>query len=88
MTSCSNKEQKPYGAVDIEYGKVEEANDEGPVTNEIHDENVPPMASISANAVEKGPERNIEEEIVEPTADMDDEPDFGGIPVVTRERTN
>lgn len=84
LCSCSKEIKRPYGAVDIEYGKVEELNIEGPVLDELHDENTPPTAPISSNFTDEGPRQNEESEKYEPTADMDSEPDYGGIPIVTK----
>ena len=85
LTSCTKETKRPYGAIDIEYGKVEELNIEGPSLDESHDENMPPNAPISLNLTDEGPKRNEEVENNEPTADMDSEPDYGGIPIVTKE---
>lgn len=85
LISCTKETKRPYGAVDIEYGKVEELNIEGPSLDESHDENMPPNAPISLNLTDEGPRQNEETEKIEPTADMDSEPDYGGIPIVTKE---
>lgn len=84
LSSCNNGDKKPYGAINIEYEKVEEYNKEGPTIAETHDENVPPTANRNMFIKENGPEIDEGLELVEPTADMDLEPDYGGIPVVTK----
>ena len=84
LSSCNKQIKKPYGAIDIEYGKVDELNIEGPVLDELHDENTPPTAAISHDITEEGPKQNDESENYEPTADMDSEPDYGGIPIITK----
>ena len=85
LASCSDKEKKPFGAVEIEYDKVEGINKEGPIADEYHAENTPPYDRSNINYVEAGPPKNENDKIVEPTADMDEEADFGGIPVVIKE---
>ena len=85
LCSCTKETKRPYGAVDIEFGKVEELNIEGPSLDESHGENMPPNAPISSNLTDEGPKQNEETENFEPTADMDSEPDYGGIPIVTKE---
>ena len=84
LCSCSKETKRPYGAVDIEYGKVEELNIDGPSLDELHDENTPPNASRNLNMTDEGPRQNEETENYEPTADKDFEPDYGGIPIVTK----
>lgn len=84
LGSCNKETKKPYGAIDIEYGKVEEFNIEGPVLDELHDENTPPSAPFSYSLTDEGPRQNEETENYEPTADIDSEPDYGGIPIVTK----
>ena len=85
LFSCNNKTKKPYGAVDIEFGNADDLNIEGPSLEDLHDENTPPNASINLSLTEEGPKQNEETEKNEPTADMDSEPDYGGIPIVTKE---
>lgn len=88
LVSCAKETKRPYGAVDIEFGNVEELNIDGPSLDESHDENMPPNASFSYNQTDEGPWQNEETENFEPTADMDAEPDYGGIPIVTKASVN
>lgn len=88
LVSCGKnvvEEKKPYGAVDIEYDKVEGINSGGPTMAEFHTENMPPIFDGGITVIEEGPPRMDNEPSVEPTADLEEEPDYGGIPVVTRE---
>ena len=83
--SCGKKEKKPFGAEDIDYNKVEIINKEGPAIEPIHAENAPPSASKTI--VEVGPPTlEYPEIVVEPTAELDEEPDYGGIPIVSPSR--
>ena len=84
LFSCQREEKKPFGAEAINYDKVEGINKDGPIIDENHAENVPPMGD-KVNIVEAGPPHFDFPDIVEPTADMDESPDFGGIPVVKKE---
>ena len=84
LFSCSNKEKKPFGAEEIDYDKVEGINKEGPTIDTVHSENRPPMGD-KTTFVEAGPPHIDYSEIkVEPSADLDDEPDYGGIPIVKK----
>lgn len=88
LVACEKKaveEKKPFGAVDIEYDKVEGINDEGPTMAEFHSENTPPFSDGSITYVEEGPPRIETPDKMEPTADLEEEPDYGGIPLVTKE---
>lgn len=88
LFSCSNKEKKPFGAEEIDYDKVEGINKEGPTIDTVHSENRPPMGD-KTTYVEAGPPHIDYSEIkVEPTADLDDEPDYGGIPIVKKGSEN
>lgn len=84
LFSCDDKEKKPFGAEVIDYDKVEGINKEGPTIETNHIENQPPVGN-KTTFVEVGPPHVDYPEIkVEPTADMDLEPDYGGIPVVIK----
>ena len=88
FTCCSFEEKKPYGAEVIDYDKVEGINKEGPIINKEHIENNPPMGD-KTTFVEVGPPQMDNSNIkMEPTANLDIEPDFGGIPIVTKENSN
>lgn len=87
LSSCKSEDKKqPFGAINIEYEKVEEYNKEGPELIENHEENTPPTANKNQFIVENGPKIDEERELVEPTADMDKEPDYGGIPVIPKRK--
>ena len=86
LASCTKTEKKPYGAVNIEYDKVEGINNVGPEIIVEHSENIPPVDSSNITYVEVGPPKMDMPNTVEPTADMDEEPDYGGIPIVTKAR--
>lgn len=86
MYSCGSEEKKPFGAENIDYNQVEKLNKEGPIIESAHAENAPPISDIIATS-EIGPARiDYSDKVVEPTADKEEEPDYGGIPIVTRER--
>ncbi len=86
LFACSNEEKKPFGAENIDYNKVQEINKDGPNIESGHNENTPPISDKTNNA-EAGPiQIDYSNTVVEPTADMDEEPDYGGIPIVTKER--
>lgn len=86
LFGCGNNDKKPFGAENINYDEVEKINKEGPLIDNFHAENSPPI-SDQKTFVESGPPKiDYSEIIVEPTSDMDEEPDFGGIPVVNKER--
>lgn len=88
LFSCSNKDKKPFGAEEIDYDKVEGINKEGPIIDTVHSENRPPMGD-KTTYVEAGPPHIDYSDIkVEPTADLDDEPDYGGIPIVKKGNDN
>lgn len=84
LFSCAKEEKKPFGAEVIDYDKVEGVNKEGPTMQTQHFENTPPMGD-KTTIVEAGPPHidysNIK---VEPTADLERDPDYGGIPVVVK----
>lgn len=86
--SCNNNEKKPFGAEVIDYDKVEGINKEGPTIETEHFENKPPMGD-KVTTVEAGPPHldysNIK---VEPTADLEEDPDYGGIPIVNKGNNN
>lgn len=84
LASCSKEEKKPFGAEVVNYDKVEGINKEGPVIETQHFENTPPMGDKTV-IVEVGPPHVDFPDIkVEPTADLESDPDYGGIPIVTR----
>ncbi len=85
LFACKKEEvKKPFGAENIDYDKVENINKNGPV----HDENPSYNAAPYADKVivsENGPERDgNEENLTPPIADLEDEPDYGGIPIVKK----
>lgn len=88
LFSCENKEDKPfepYGAEKINYDEIKNISKDGPVIESVHAENVPPFSNMQGTK-ERGPLRNDDKDlVVEPTADMDAEPDYGGIPIVIKE---
>ena len=91
LFSCGKKEEEkpfePFGAEKINYDDFKNINKDGPTIESIHEENVPPFGDLQETK-EVGPMRNdAMVQVVEPTADMDEEPDFGGIPIVTKEAT-
>lgn len=88
LFSCSNKEKKPFGAEEIDYDKVEGINKEGPTIDTVHSENRPPMGDKTTYVEAGPPQINYSEIKVEPTADLDEEPDYGGIPVVRKGNEN
>ena len=84
LSACSNEEKKPFGAENINYNDVERVNKEGPKIEESHAENLPPIGDKTIFS-EPGPTLSGVNGVVEPTADIDEEPDYGGIPVVKKE---
>ena len=88
MVSCGKNEKKPFGAEDIDYDKVEGINKEGPAIETDHIENKPPMGDKTV-IVEVGPPHVDYPDIkVEPTADLEEDPDYGGIPIVIKGNGN
>ena len=84
ICSCMMNEKKPYGANSFDYDRVEGINKNGPNIDEIHIENQPPTSDKSI-FVEKGPiQIDNSDIIIEPTADMDEEPDYLGIPIIIK----
>ena len=84
LVSCQKEEKKPFGAEVVNYDKVEGINKEGPVIETEHFENTPPMGDKTV-IVEVGPPHIDYPDIkVEPTADLESDPDYGGIPIVIR----
>lgn len=82
--SCNSDDKKPYGAEVMDYDKVEGINKEGPIIESDHFENKPPMGD-KTTFVEIGPPRIEYPDIkTEPTADMDEYPDYGGLPVIKK----
>lgn len=89
LFSCAkNEEEKPfepYGAEKINYDEIKNISKDGPTIESVHEENAPPFSNIQSTK-EIGPSRNNDVvQVVEPTADLDEEPDYGGIPIVTKE---
>lgn len=85
LVSCKNDSKKPFGAETINYNEVEKINKDGPVINETHSENMPPSGEKTIFS-ENGPKQDeVDDTQFLPTAEMDETPDFGGIPVVTKE---
>ena len=83
--SCNIQDKKPFGAEVIDYDKVEGINKTGPTMDDEHTENKPPV-SDKTTFVETGPPHIEYPDIkVEPTADLDEDPDYGGIPVVKKD---
>ena len=84
LSSCVKEEKKPFGAEVIDYDKVEGVNKEGPIIESQHFENTPPMSN-KTTIIESGPPHidysNIK---IEPTADLENDPDYGGIPIVIK----
>lgn len=88
LCSCSNKnnnqEKKPFGAEDINYEDIEKLGNEGPLIESEHKENVAPFSDMVSTS-EVGPSRSTNTNNQNaPMADMDEEPDYGGIPIVTK----
>lgn len=87
VVACAKKDDKPfepYGAEKINYDDIKNISKDGPTIEVVHEENVPPFGEMQATK-ELGPSRNNNEEAIEPTADLDEFPDYGGIPIVTKE---
>ena len=85
LFSCNNQDKKPFGAEVIDYDKVEGINKTGPTIEVEHAENKPPIGD-KTTYVEVGPPHIEYPDIkVEPTADLDDDPDYGGIPIVKKD---
>ena len=88
LISCSKEEKKPFGAEVVDYDKVEGINKEGPIIETAHYENTPPMGDKTV-IIEVGPPHMDYPDIkVEPTADLESDPDYGGIPIVIRGNEN
>ena len=88
LCSCSSEEKKPFGAESIDYDVVEGINQDGPNIESEHMENSPPVGD-KTTFVEVGPPHiELPDIKVEPTADMEEDPDYGGIPIVTKENRN
>lgn len=87
LFSCSNKqEKKPFGAADINYDDIKNISNGGPVIESEHAENVAPFSDMISTS-EVGPIRDNNANISNiPMADMEESPDYGGIPIVTTER--
>ena len=84
LVACNKEEKKPFGAEVVNYDNVEGINKEGPIIETQHFENTPPMGDKTV-IVEVGPPHIDYPDIkVEPTADLEEDPDYGGIPIVTR----
>lgn len=81
LFACEKKEENvPLGAEKIDYDKVEGINKNGPIPETMHNENTPPI-SDKMPIVESGPKMTLPpNEMVLPTAELDEEPDYGGIP--------
>ena len=87
LFACENKDKvpfEPYGAEKINYEEIKNISKDGPSIEIEHEENVPPISNIPATK-ERGPARNNEQVQEIPTADLDIDPDYGGIPIVTKE---
>lgn len=85
LVSCKNDNKKPFGAETIDYEKVENINKDGPGINETHPENTPPSGDKTIFS-ENGPKQDeIDSAQILPTADIDESPNYGGIPIVTKE---
>ena len=81
LFACKNNNEKvPLGAEKIDYDKVEGINKNAPIPESVHKENTPPF-SDKMPVVEEGPKMTqVPSEVALPTAEIDVEPDYGGIP--------
>ena len=87
IVSCNSADKKPFGAKEYDYDKVQVINKEGPVVESVHSEKVAPFSEKTI--IEVGPSINNNHEVkIEPTADKDLNPDFGGIPITPKENNN
>lgn len=87
LFSCSKQEKKPFGAADINYEDIEKLGKEGPTIESEHKENMAPFSDLKSTS-EIGPESSEDPNISKaPMADKELYPDYGGIPIVTKETT-
>lgn len=87
LFSCSKQEKKPFGAADINYEDIEKLGNEGPRIESEHKENMAPFSALNSTS-EIGPESSEDPNISKaPMADKELDPDYGGIPIVTKETT-
>lgn len=86
LFSCNKQEKKPFGATDINYDDIKNISNNGPIIESEHAENVPPFSDMISTS-EVGPVRDNNSNLSNvPMADLQDNPDYGGIPIVTTER--
>lgn len=86
LSSCNKVEKKPFGAADINYDDIKNISTGGPIIESEHAENVAPFSNMIPTS-EVGPIRDDNSNLSNvPMADMQESPDYGGIPIVTTER--
>ena len=85
LISCAKQEKKPFGAADINYEDIEKLGKEGPVIESVHKENAAPFSPYISTP-EYGPMSSEDSHVSNaPIADKEFDPDYGGIPIVTKE---
>ena len=85
LFSCGKQEKKPFGAEDINYEDIEKFGNEGPVIESFHKENAAPFSPLVTTS-EYGPMSSEDSHVSNaPFADKEFDPDYGGIPIVTKE---
>lgn len=86
LFSCAKyDEKKPFGAEDINYEDIEKLSKEGPVIESEHKENMAPFSPLVSSS-EVGPLSSEDPHVSKaPMAEKDEDPDYGGIPIVTKE---
>jgi hypothetical protein len=85
LFSCSKEEKKPFGAENINYDDIEKLSKDGPVIESEHKENAAPFSPLVSSS-EVGPLSSEDPYAKKaPVADKELDPDYGGIPIVTKE---
>ena len=83
--SCTKQEKKPFGAEDINYEDIEKYGNQGPIIESEHKENAAPFSQL-ISTTEVGPMSSVDPNVSKvPIADQESDPDYGGIPIVTKE---
>lgn len=87
LFSCAKEEKKPFGAENINYEDIEKLSKDGPVIESEHKENAAPFSPLVSSS-EIGPMSSEDPYALKaPVADKELNPDYGGIPIVTKEST-